>query len=106
MTIESDLVATVAHKHGMPRAPFFFGTEKNQLLSAIFAREDDLLGRMQHVYTSFAPLGHRVRHGSSEPLGCSGGNFTHPRDGHKINEVVRRASLMLDVKVPNRFNMT
>jgi hypothetical protein len=104
-TIKGELVSTVAHKYGTPRAPFFFGTEKNYLLSAIFAREDNLLGRTQHVYTSFAPLGHRIRHGSNEPLGCAGGNFTHSWDGHKINEVVRQATLMLDAKLPNRFIM-
>jgi hypothetical protein len=39
------------------------------------------------VYTSFAPLGHRICHGLSEPLGCAGGNFAHSPQGHKINEV-------------------
>jgi hypothetical protein len=39
-------------------------------------------------------------------LGCAGGNFTHSWDGHKINEVVRQATLMLDAKFSNRFNIT
>jgi len=55
--IEGDLVPTFAHKYGAPGAPVLFGAEKDQLLSAIFAREDHLLGRTQHVCTSFAPWG-------------------------------------------------
>ncbi len=58
------------------------------------------------MYTSFAPMGPRIRYGLSEPLGYAGGNFTHSRDGHKINEVARQASLMLEAKVPNRFRLT
>jgi hypothetical protein len=79
-------VSVSAQEYGTPGAPFFFGAEKDQLLSAIFARKDDLLGRTLHVYPSFAPLGHHIHHGLSEPLGCTVGNFTHSRDGHKVNE--------------------
>ncbi len=57
------------------------------------------------MYTPFAPLGPRVCYGLSEPLGYAGGNFTYSRDGHKINEAVRQASLMLDAKVHKRFNL-
>lgn len=95
-----------ALEHGTPGAPVLFGAEKNQLLSAIDARENDLLlGRALHVYTPFAPLGPRVRYGLSEPLGSPGCNFTHAWHGHKINEAVLQATLVLDAKVPDRFNV-
>jgi hypothetical protein len=85
--IDGELVPVSARKDGVPRAPVRFGTENNQLFSAILAREDDLLlGRIVHECTSLAPSGHRLRHELSEPLGYAGGNFTHLQGGHKINE--------------------
>jgi hypothetical protein len=42
-----------AEKYGVPGAPVFFWAEQDQLLPAIFAREDDLLlERTLHEFTS------------------------------------------------------
>ena len=77
-----------AHEYSASGAPVLFGTEKDQFLLALFTREDDLLGRTLHVYTSFAPLEHRIRRGLGEPLSCPRGTFTHSQDGHKINDAL------------------
>jgi hypothetical protein len=51
-------VPASAREHGVPGTPIFFWAEQDQLLSAIFAREDDLLfKRSLHEFTSFALLG-------------------------------------------------
>ncbi len=42
--VEGELLATFTLEDGAPGAPVLFGCEKNQLLLALFAREDDLLG--------------------------------------------------------------
>jgi hypothetical protein len=49
------------HEHGVPCAPVLFWTEQDQLLSAISAREDDLLleKTLLHEFTSFAPWASR-----------------------------------------------
>jgi hypothetical protein len=53
--VYGELVPVSARKYCVPGAPVLFGTEKNQLLSAIFAREDDpLLERIPHEFTSSA----------------------------------------------------
>jgi hypothetical protein len=85
--VEGELVPITTREHGVPGAPVLFGTENNQLLSAILACEDDLLlERTLHERTSLARSGHRFCRESSEPLGFAGGNFTHLQAGHKINE--------------------
>jgi hypothetical protein len=85
-------VPLFAREYGAPRAPVLLGTKDNQLLSALFARKDDLLlWKMLHVYAPPSPptfLGHQVRCGFSEPLGRAEGNFAHSRDGHKMNDAV------------------
>jgi hypothetical protein len=43
VAIEGELVSLFAHEYSAPGAPVLFGTENNQLLSATFARKDDLL---------------------------------------------------------------
>jgi len=83
--IEGDLVRRSAQEHCTPGAPVFYRAKKYQLLSALLAREDDLLlGITLHEYTSFAPLGDRL-HDLGGPLGRIGGNFTHLRDAYKMN---------------------
>ena len=52
VAIEGELVPLLAHEYGAPRAPVLFGTENDQVLSALFARKDDLLlRRTLHLYT-------------------------------------------------------
>jgi hypothetical protein len=41
--VEGDPVAVSAQEHGVPGAPVLFRPQKDQLISAIFARQDDLL---------------------------------------------------------------
>src|SRR5215203_3168798 len=56
--IEGKLVSLFAREYGAPGAPVLFGTENNQLLSALFARKDDLLlWKTLHLYAPpFASL--------------------------------------------------
>ena len=58
-TIKGEPVPVSAHEHGVPCAPVLFWAEQDQLLSAISAREDELLleKTLLHEFTSFAPLG-------------------------------------------------
>jgi hypothetical protein len=42
--VEGELLATFTHEYGTSGAPVLFGAGKDQLLLALFAREDDLLG--------------------------------------------------------------
>ena len=84
VTVEGELLATFTLEDGASGAPILFGAEKDQLLLALFAREDDLLGRrtLHVVYTSFAPLEHRIRRGGlGEPLGCTGATSHIHRTG-------------------------
>jgi hypothetical protein len=56
--VEGESVPVSAHEYGVSGAPILFGTEENQLLSTIFAREDDLLlERTLHEFTSSALSG-------------------------------------------------
>ena len=41
--VEGELVPLFAHEYCTPRAPFFFGSEKDHHLFALFARKDALL---------------------------------------------------------------
>jgi len=60
--IEGKLVSLFAREYGAPGAPVLFGTENNQLLSALFARKDDLLlWKTLHLYAPPSP-----------PFGASG----------------------------------
>jgi hypothetical protein len=43
--VEGELVSVAAHEHSVPGTPILFGTKHNQLLVAILATEDELLGR-------------------------------------------------------------
>src|SRR4051812_8218565 len=55
MILESELVARLTHKYGVPGAPVLFRAQNDQLLSALFARKDDLLHEIKlHVCTSSA----------------------------------------------------
>jgi hypothetical protein len=105
MAVEGELLATFTLEDGASGAPVLFGAEKNQLLLALFAREDDLLGRMLHVYTSFAHLGHRIRRGLGELLGCTGATSHIPGTGTR-STILYFSLLMLDAKLLNRFNRT
>jgi hypothetical protein len=51
-SVEGELVSLFAHEYCASGAPVLFGTEDNQLLSATFARKDDLLllWKMLHLY--------------------------------------------------------
>jgi hypothetical protein len=56
-SVEGELVPLFAHKYCTPRAPFFFGSEKDHLLFALFARKDALLlWKTLHVYAPPSPL--------------------------------------------------
>jgi hypothetical protein len=44
-TVEGELVSVAAHEHSVPGTPILFATKHNQLLVAILATEDELLGR-------------------------------------------------------------
>jgi hypothetical protein len=60
--VEGKPVSVLAREHGVPGAPILFWAEDDQLLSAIFAREDALLlERSLHEFTSFARQGPRAR---------------------------------------------
>ena len=51
VAIEGELVPLFAHEYGAPRAPIFFRAENDQLLFALFARNDDLLlWKTLHLY--------------------------------------------------------
>jgi hypothetical protein len=54
--VEGDLMRGFAQEHGTPGAPILDSPEKDQLLSALLAREHNLLlGGLLHEYTS-SPL--------------------------------------------------
>ena len=56
--VKGELVPMATDEHGAPCTPVLFWAEKHQLLSAIFAGEDDLLlERTLHEFTSFALSG-------------------------------------------------
>ncbi len=94
-----------AHEYGTSGAPVLYRSGKDQLLLALFAREDDLFRRTLHVYTSFAHLGHRIRRGLGEPLGCTGATSHIPGTGTR-STMLYFSLLMLDAKLLNRFNRT
>src|SRR5918994_6417453 len=49
--VEGELVPLFAHEYCTPGAPVFFGSEKDHLLFALFARKDELLlWKTLHVY--------------------------------------------------------
>jgi hypothetical protein len=53
VAVEGDPVPVSAEEYGVPGAPVFFWAEQDQLLPAIFAREDDLLFEITlHEFTS------------------------------------------------------
>jgi hypothetical protein len=99
--VEWELVPAFAQKNSVPGAPILFRANKYKLPSALFARNDELFGRTLHEYTSFALLGITFVHLASQWR--AGGNITHSRDGHKINDTVLQATVMLDAKVIDHF---
>ena len=74
----------LASENGAPEAPFLFGAEKDQLLSAFVAGKDDLFRRTLHTGL-LLPLWGCVCICGVLPRLRPDANFTHPRDGHKIN---------------------
>jgi hypothetical protein len=89
-------VPLFTHEYGAPGAPVLFGTENNQLLSAPFARKDDLLlWKTLHLYAPPFRLswGQRVRRRDfGEPLGYAKGNFAHLWDGYKMNDALLQST--------------
>src|SRR5918998_4409495 len=113
-SVEGELVPLFAREYGASGAPVLFGTEDNQLLSALFARKDDLLlWKMLHLYAPPKPLWASRCCGFSEPLGRAEGNFAHSQDGHKINDALlqstyarRQVDQLLQLNIKLRYNPT
>jgi hypothetical protein len=57
------------------------------------------------VYTSFAPLEHRIRRGLGKPLRCTGAPSQIPETGTR-STMLYFSLLMLDATLLNRFNRT
>jgi hypothetical protein len=90
MILKSELVARFTHEYGVPGAPVLFGAQHDQLLSALFARKDDLVhGIKLHVCTSSALFFRTFFHGFDQPLGCVEFNITYSPEEHKMNKVLR-----------------
>jgi hypothetical protein len=89
MILESELMARFTQEYGVPGAPVLFGAQNDQLLSALFARKDDLLfGITLHVYL-LRPFSEGITFMVvGKPCGCVEVNFTYLPDGHKMNEAL------------------
>jgi hypothetical protein len=94
-------VPLFAHEYGAPGAPFFFGSENDQLLSALLAHKDDLLRRRAfHVNTSFTLSGITVMVRLTQKA------TSHTRGTGTRSTMLYFNLLMLDAKLANRFNRT
>jgi hypothetical protein len=88
MILQSELVARFTHEYGVPGAPVLFRAQNDQLLSALFARKDNLLHEIKlHVYL-LGPFFRTFVHGFGQLLGCVEFNFTYSPDEHKMNKVL------------------